>query len=192
MSIDALMELGTPARLDGTPADPADLGDARLIRAFREGDATAFESLYRRLRGRVFGLAVRLTGSRTEGEEITQDVFVRAWEHRRKIESVLHFERWLRRVAIHRWINALRRHDPEPSDDEAAVERLGTRGGSPGARVDLERAIAALPPRLRAVLLLFDLYGLSHQEVADHLDITVGASKVQLHRARRRLQESLQ
>ena len=195
MSIEALMELGTPARLDGTPADladPARLEDARLIRAFREGDATAFESLYRRLRGRVFGLAVRLTGSRTEGEEMTQEVFVRAWEHRRKIESVLHFERWLRGVTIHRWINALRRHDPEPPDDEQAIERVGTPAGSPAARVDLERAIAALPPRLRAVLLLFDLYGLSHQEVADHLDITVGASKVQLHRARRRLQESLQ
>lgn len=191
MSIDALMELGTPARLDGTQADLADLADARLMRAFRAGDAAAFESLYRRLRSRVLGLAARLTGSRGEGEELTQDVFVSAWEHRRKIESVLHLERWLRRVTIHRWINALRRNQPEPADDERTVERLASPPGSPGARVDLERAIAELPPRLRAVLLLFDLYGLSHEEVAEHLDITAGASKVQLHRARRRLQESL-
>jgi RNA polymerase sigma-70 factor, ECF subfamily len=186
---EALMELQPLTRDD---APPAELAEARLLRAFRAGDAAAFETLYDRQRGRIYGLAYRLTGGAAEAEELTQEVFVRVWEHRGKIQNGAHLARWLRRVAVNCWINHLRRLDPTGDDDEERLERQpGAPTAVPGVRLDLERAVAALPPRLRAVLLLFDLYGLSHEEVADHLEITAGASKVQLHRARTRLREML-
>jgi len=184
------------ARMESDPppesgAAAYDLAEERWVRALRAGDGGAFEALYGRHRGRVYGLAFRLTGARAEAEELTQEVFVRAWEHRSGFESGTHLARWLRRVAVNLWINGLRRREPE--GEEPGADRLAGGGAPPsGLRLDLERAIAALPPRLRAVLLLFDLYGLRHEEIAEQLEITAGASKVQLHRARRRLQEMLQ
>jgi RNA polymerase sigma-70 factor (ECF subfamily) len=176
----------------------ADLAEERLLRGLRRGDEPAFETLYRRHTGVVYGLAYRLTGRASDAEELTQEVFARAWEHRERFRSLDHFLRWLKRVAVNGWINDLRRKETAASkagDDE--VERDLEDGaprvpaGSPGLRLDLERALAALSPRLRAVLLLFDLYGLRHDEIAEALGITAGASKVQLHRARTRLQEML-
>ena len=105
-------------------------------------------------------------------------------------------DRWLRRVAVNTWINHVRR------GREASLEEL-TADGPPlegetlppapvGVRLDVERALAALPPALRAVVVLFDVYGLRHEEISGLLDITAGSSKVQLHRARQRLKEWLQ
>ena len=194
---DALWELeaGPDAAL---PA--ADLAEERLLRGLRRGDAGAFETLYRRHASSLYGLAMRLTCRASEAEELTQDVFVRAWEHREDFRSLEHFARWLKRVAVNGWINGLRRRRtaagrPLEEDDgerDAADGAPVTPAGSPGLRLDLERALAALTPRLRAVLLLFDLYGLRHDEIAELLDMTPGASKVQLHRARTRLRETLQ
>jgi len=173
--------------------EPADLEEERLVRAVRSGAAEAFEQLYARHHRRVYGLAWRLTaGGRGEAEEIVQEVFVRAWEHRAKFESALHLRRWLRKVAVNLWINRLRGHESiELGDDERLAREAAPPAASPRVRIDLESAIAGLPPRLRAVLLLFDLYGLRHEEIADELGITAGASKVQLHRARKRLREVL-
>jgi len=118
---------------------------------------------------------------------------VRAWEARGTFASLAHFKNWLRRVTVNEWINRIRRHRPLALDaddgtaDEAAA--LASSSAPPGLRLDLERALAQLSPRLRAVLLLFDLYGLDHAEIGELLGMTVGASKVQLHRARRRLRE---
>ena len=118
---------------------------------------------------------------------------MRAWEARETFESLAHFKRWLRRVTVNEWINRIRRHRPLGLDDEGGVAAeaaaVASRPGAPLLRIDLERALALLSPRLRAVLLLFDLYGLDHAEIGGLMGMTVGASKVQLHRARRRLRE---
>lgn len=174
--------------------EPSDLEEERLVRDLRRDATASFEQLYARHHRRIYGLAFRLTGRPSEAEELVQEVFVRAWDHRAGFRGALHFGRWLRRVAVNTWISQLRRREPASTleDDADEIERRPAADGAPpGTRLDLEAAIAALPPRLRAVLLLFDLYGLRHEEIADQLEITVGASKVQLHRARRRLREVL-
>jgi RNA polymerase sigma-70 factor (ECF subfamily) len=181
----------TPTRL---PA-PSDLEEARWVRALAGGDGTAFEALYRRHAAPIHGFALRLTGRHEEAEELTQEVFVRVWENRRRFASAEHLSNWLRRVVVNAWISRIRRKEPLPfaerEEDGVTIEPEGTPTAAPAVRLDLERGIAALPPRLRAVLLLFDLYGMRHEEIGEQLGITPGASKVQLHRARRRLQEML-
>jgi RNA polymerase sigma factor (sigma-70 family) len=175
---------------------PVELEEERLLAALRGGDEAVFAALYRRHVGPLHGLACRLTSRRSEAEELTQEVFVRAWERRADFRSLDHFGHWLRRVAVNSWINRLRKRrelelavddDGNPSDE---VEAAPT--GAPAIRIDLEAALARLSPRLRAVALLFDLYGYGHEEIAAMLEMTPGASKVQLHRARRRLREMLQ
>ncbi|HEX4953461.1 MAG TPA: RNA polymerase sigma factor [Thermoanaerobaculia bacterium] len=181
---------------------PFEVEEARLVERLRAGDRRAFEDLYRRHLRSVYGLACRLAGDRAEAEELTQEVFVRAWESRERFKSPEHLGHWLRRVSINTWLNRVRRRRPETllpeaeelaegrSADGAAFAAADSAGGSV-ARIDLERALALLPPRLRAVVLLFDLYGQSHEEIAHLLEMTPGSSKVQLHRARRRLKEVL-
>ena len=174
-----------------TAADSADFEEARWIAALRRGDAEAFERLYRRRVDALYGLAWRLTADAAQAEELVQEVFVRAWQHRERFNNGDHFVRWLRQVAIHTWINQLRRARPEAFDDEGEPELPAAPAPAHGERLDVRRAVAALPPRLRAVVVLFDVYGLRHDEISDLMEISVGASKVQLHRARRRLKEML-
>jgi RNA polymerase sigma-70 factor (ECF subfamily) len=183
------------ARPVPAPAAP-ERGADRLVADLRRGDAGAFEALYRQLVAWVFGLAIRLSHDRGEAEELTQEVFVRVWEARSRFDSALHLRNWLRRVTVNEWIDRLRRRRDLSIDDEgagaaAATTALATPATTPGARLDLERALGMLSPRLRAVLVLFDLYGLGHAEIGATLGMTAGASKVQLHRARRRLRELL-
>jgi RNA polymerase sigma-70 factor, ECF subfamily len=186
-------ELAQPQAV-ATEPDPAELAQARLVAGLRRGEPRAFEELYRQLVRGIYALALRLTCQPAEAEELTQEVFARAWEARQSFSSHAHFKNWLRRVSVNEWINRLRRHRHVALDDEEGAgaqtaARLASPPGSPGLRLDLERALALMSPRLRAVLLLFDLYGLEHAEIGELLGMTVGASKVQLHRARRRLRE---
>jgi RNA polymerase sigma-70 factor (ECF subfamily) len=180
--------------LTATGWSPAE-GRGWEIERLRRGDERAFEALYRSHTGAVFGLALRLTGRPADAEELTQEVFVRAWENRCDFESPDHFRRWLRKVAVNHWLTQTRRQRPAALDDEDFPEpedpQSRRAAASPGLKVDLERAIAALPARLRAVLVLFDVYGCRHDEVAELLEVTEGSSKVLLHRARRRLKEML-
>lgn len=186
---------GTATLAESAPP-PADFEAERLVAALRRGDADAFEALYRRTIGTVYGLAWRLTCRSSDAEELAQEVFVRAWEHREQMKSHSHFVHWAKRVAVHCWINELRKKRPsalnsaaDPLDDDPSL--LGTVPAPSGLALDLERAMAALSPRLRAVVTLFDLYGSTHEEIGELLGMTPGGSKVQLHRARTRLREAL-
>ena len=185
--------LSTAVRPPIAGASTAD--ETSLFDRFRSGDGAAFESLYRQEERRVYAFALRLAQRADEAAELVQGVFVKAWENRRRIESREHLARWIRRVLVNDWINGLRRPRAlsfAPLDDgEASFDPPAPAQRNSPARLDLERAIAALPPRLRAVFLLFDLHGHNHEEIAGLLGISAGASKVQLHRARTRLREAL-
>lgn len=166
------------------------------VERLRRGDVRAFETLYRTHCGPLFGLALRLTGRPADAEELTQEVFVRAWEHRSDFDNPDHFRRWLRKVTVNLWLSDVRRRKPLALDDEdgggadqLVDPRSRNAAATPAQRLDLERAIAALPTRMRAVFVLFDVYGYRHEEVGDLLELTAGSSKVLLHRARRRLKE---
>lgn len=179
----------SPARttLDGP-------GDAAQAAA---GDRRAFERLYRAHVDRVFALCARMTADRALAEELTQDVFVRAWEKLALFRGDSSFGTWLHRLAVnvvlnHRVADGRRRRHFDPDDDGDAGDRFPARALSPGVRMDLERAITALPRGARRVFVLHDVEGYTHEEIGAFLGITAGGSKAQLHRARLLLREALQ
>lgn len=174
--------------------EPPD-SDASLVRAARDGDERAFERLYRAHIGRVIALCARLTGSRDRGEELAHDVFVRVWRRLGQFRGDAAFTSWLHRLTVNFVLNERRGEGRRlmrvvPTD---RIETLPARAAatSPGDDVDLERAIAALPPSARAVFVLHDVEGYRHEEIGEMLGIAIGTSKAHLCRARRLLREAL-
>jgi RNA polymerase sigma-70 factor, ECF subfamily len=163
------------------------------------GDRQAFERLYRRNVNRVFALCVRMCGDRMAAEELTQDVFVRAWQKLTLFRGDSAFTTWLHRLAVNVVLNARKTEgrDRRRFDDDETVgeEETHTHGvarvSSPGEAIDLEAAIKLLPAGARRVFVLHDVEGYKHEEIAEMLDITSGGSKAQLHRARMLLREAL-
>jgi len=166
-----------------------------VVRRAQQGDQSAFHELYREHVGRTYALCLRLTGSAAEAEERTQDVFVQAWRTLASFRGESAFSSWLHRLAVNlvlmerrgarrRWMRV------EAVEDPATLER-GGEGPSPALRLDLERAVAALPKGARHVFVLHDVEGYRHEEIGELLGIAVGTSKAQLFRARRLLRGML-
>jgi len=187
----------TDSRADGRIAASADV-DHALARSAAAGDAGAFEALYRRHAARIHGVVARLVGyDRARAEDLVQEAFVRAWQALPAYRFESAFGTWLHRLAVNTALMDLRaaRSRPRGSDDEDALDRLGapdSAGHATALSLDLERAVATLPPRARAVLVLYDVEGWKHEEIADALGMAVGSSKAQLHRARGLLRERLE
>ena len=167
--------------------------DAMLVARARRSDAGAFEQLYRRHVGRVNALCVRLCGDRHHGEDLCQESFVQAWRKLGDFRGDAAFGTWLYRIAANTALGHLRRQRSWPAHEELedAEAMLPAQRGPGPEPIDLERAIAALPPRARAVLVLHDIEGLDHAEIGESLGIAIGTSKAQLHRARQALMGKL-
>jgi RNA polymerase sigma factor (sigma-70 family) len=165
-------------------------GERELVTAAGRGDVAAFEALYRQHVGRVHGVIVRLVGGAgVRADDLTQEAFVRAWQALPGFRFEAAFSTWLHRLAVNTALMELRRRRSRPQDDgdDAAFDLLGTAdsaGHATALSMDLERAVASLPPRARAVLVLYDVEGWKHEEIAAELGMAVGSSKAQLHRAR--------
>ena len=161
------------------------------------GDRQAFERLYRGHVNRVFALCVRMIGDRSSAEELTQDVFVRAWQKLSLFRGDSAFGTWLHRLAVNVVLNARksegrqRQRFETKDDDEQNEFAVAAPTPTPGVAMDLEAAIALLPPGARRVFVLHDVEGYKHEEIAVTLGITAGGSKAQLHRARLLLREAL-
>lgn len=156
------------------------------------GDAHAFGRLYQQHAARIHSLARRMAGD-DDADELTQDVFVRAWEKLRTFRGESAFGTWLHRLAIN-LILAKRATAAKRRSREAGDEALATapgRSAPPEIRMDFERAIQYLPDGARQVFVLFDVEGYRHEEIGEMLGISVGTSKSQLHRARMILREHL-
>jgi RNA polymerase sigma-70 factor, ECF subfamily len=163
-----------------------------LIAAAAEGDARAFEHLYRLFSPRIYGLCFRLTGQREAAEDCTQDSFVAAWRALAGFEQRSRFSTWLHRIAVHAVLARRRglRVDYEVAEPVAGLpDRADPGSGAPP--LDLERAIAGLPDGARHVLVLVGIYGFSHAEAAHALGLAEGTCKAQLHRARGLLSAAL-
>ncbi len=172
-------------------ADPTD-----LIQRAQGGDQVAFERLYRQHVGRVYALCLRFTADAARAEELTQDAFVRAWERLASFRGESAFASWLYRVTVNVVFldsRAARRRSQRvfATDDPAVLERTPDEPPAVGTKLDLERAVAALPPGAREVFVLHDVEGYRHAEIAELTGIAVGTSKAQLFRARRLLREAL-
>lgn len=175
---------------DATQADAAAVDERALVAAAARGEVEAFEALYRRHIGRVHGVIVRLVGSHgARAEDLTQETFVRAWQALPAFRFESAFSTWLHRLAVNTALMELRgrRSRPQDDGDDDALDTIGSAdsaGHATALSLDLERAVATLPPRARAVLVLYDVEGWKHEEIATQLGMAVGSSKAQLHRAR--------
>lgn len=171
--------------------------DSPLVDSARNGDVLAFEQLYQRHRDRVYGLVWRLCGGDSAlAEDLLQEAFVRAWQKLDTFRGDSRFFTWLHRlsanVALSDRRNRLRRGRHEsPMEEQDTRTAVGARDVSAGKRADLEQAIARLPERARAVLVLHDVEGYAHAEIAQMTGMAVGSSKAQLHRARKLVREIL-
>ncbi|MFP5304640.1 MAG: RNA polymerase sigma factor [Gammaproteobacteria bacterium] len=175
--------------------------DTQLARRAAAGDALAFERLYRTHVGRIYGLCVRLVdGDRAKAEQYTQDAFVRAWEKLDSFRGEAEFSTWLHRLTVNlvlgehrllrRWVS-FDEGAGEEADGDATLASGDHAPQAVGDRIDIERALAKLPKGARTVLILHDVEGYRHEEIAGLTGIAVGTSKAQLHRARRLMREWL-
>jgi RNA polymerase sigma-70 factor (ECF subfamily) len=170
------------------------VGQSELVRRAQAGETDAFGALYRAHAGRVYALCLRLEGDAARADELTQDVFVRAWERLDSFKGLSSFGTWLHRLAVNVVLtdrrSAWRREQRVfGTDDPAALEQ--PRRSEPGLALDLERAIATLPAGARTVFVLHDVEGYQHAEIARMTGIAEGTSKAHLFRARRLLREAL-
>jgi RNA polymerase sigma-70 factor (ECF subfamily) len=145
-----------------------------------ERDHEAFERLYRRYLSRIYSLCARLSGSPTKGEELTEEVFVRAWEELPQLGGESAFAPWLHRLATNVVLDERIVDGSAPVTTEQDVEKL-----------DVGQAIDRLPAEARRILVLHDVEGYRHEEIAEILGITAGGSKAKLRRARVVLKEAL-
>ncbi len=168
----------------------AEVVDAALAAS---GDAHAFERLYRSHVARIHGLARRMINA-DAADELTQDVFVRAWQKLGTFRGESQFGTWLHRLAINvilarRATLGTQRERYEDGDE--AFESVAARPAQTELGMDFETAMGRLPPGAREVFVLHDVEGFRHEEIAETLGIAVGTSKAQLHRARMMLRKHL-
>jgi RNA polymerase sigma-70 factor, ECF subfamily len=185
------MDDSPPAVDRSVPLMPADAGDVALAQS---GDHQAFERLYRANVGRVHALVWRMAGPERV-DELTQDVFVRAWEKLGSFRGEASFSTWLHRVAVNLLLSrrAAHRRERERHDEHDGVLDVQTsRQRGPELVLDLETAIRRLPEGAKQVFVLHDVEGYRHQEIAELMGIAVGTSKAQLHRARMLLRGHLE
>ena len=142
---------------------------------------------------RIHGLARRMAGPES-ADDLTQEIFIRVWEKLASFRGDAGFGTWLHRLAIN-WIlskrESIRRWDSRHVSADGLLVGLRSRPKTPGLRLDFEGAIATLPDGARQVFVLYDVEGYSHKEISGLLEISVGTSKSQLHRARMLLREVL-
>ncbi|MGE5126913.1 MAG: RNA polymerase sigma factor [Betaproteobacteria bacterium] len=170
--------------------------ERRLVGDAQKGDLLAFERLYRDNERKVFALCLRLSCDAALAEELTQEVFVRAWRKLSTFRGDSAFSSWLYPITVNVALSerrSRRRRDARfvATEDPAQLERT-PRAPQPEMGFDLAKALATLPPGARAVFVLHDVEGRTHEEIADLLDLAPGTSKAQLHRARRLLREVLE
>lgn len=189
------MGLAQLGRIDAKVDNTIDLVN-QMVRQAQSGDADAFEGVYRAHVGRIHALCLRMSGDVQQAESLTQDVFVRAWEKLSSFRAESQFSTWLHRLAINvvlqdrrsRGRRQAREHTVENLEDYATAVTQAM----PGTKVDLERAIAGLPPGAREVLVLRDVQGFKYREIAEIKGVSLGTVKAQIHRARILVQEALE
>jgi RNA polymerase sigma-70 factor (ECF subfamily) len=177
---------------------PADLAD--VVAAAREGDRGAFDEIVRRTYVDTYTLAVRLTATEEDARDVVQEAYLRAWKGIRRFRGDAQFSTWMYRITANTaaTVSSKRRRQrtvhiddvADPVETEVALHpELATENTELMGR--LSAALDELPPRLRSLVVLKDVYGLSHEDIAEELGISVTAAKVRLHRGRKRMRDLL-
>jgi RNA polymerase sigma-70 factor (ECF subfamily) len=174
--------------------------DPALLTRLRAGDARAFEELVTTYQHRIFGLALRMLGSRAEAEDVAQETFLRAHRALGAFRGEARLGTWLyaiaSRLCLDRLASGERRYGRADAD---ALLSLPAEGGDAAAALErselgqaLHEAIAALPEERRLVIALRDLEGLAYEEIAEVLGLELNTVRSRLHRARLDLKAKLE
>jgi len=175
-----------------TPSMPLSALSA-LIKRSKEGDEGAMEKIYEQYKRPLFNLAYRYTFDRLAAEDLLQDIFVKIFSHLGEVDRDETFVGWMYRIAINtcysylrsrrsREAHSVRLSEVEGKKEEAVFDRHEESLAGP-----LDEAAGKLPEKLRAVFMLHDVQGHTHEEIGRILGITVGTSKSQLFKARMRI-----
>ncbi len=171
-----------------------------MVDQAKDGDQRAFEEIVRRTYADTYTLAFRLTGDEEDARDVVQETYLRVHKGLARFRGDAQFTTWLHRVTANCASTFLgrrgkHRHDPLPDDpsivDEHPRHDPALRADVGQLRSQLTEALRALPPKLRSVIVLRDIYDLPHEAIAAELGISESAAKVRLHRARKRLRERL-
>lgn len=168
------------------------MSDAQLIAAAREGDRRAMAALYTAHCGRVYSVVRRMVGDDHLAEDVSQDAWVRAFQKLHLFRGDASFGTWMHRLAVNAALNRLRRAGKRPNVESSA--EWWTSAPVPADETVLNQkmlgqALDRLSPGYRQVLVLHDVEGLTHEEIAERLGVSVGTSKSQLHKARARMRD---
>ena len=185
--------------------DVVELPESEAIPRAQGGDSDAFERIYKLHSRRVYALCLRMIGNTAEAEDLTQEAFLAVFRKIRTFRGESAFSTWLHRIAANLVLMRLRKKtivevSPETHSEPLPYHsKLRAELGRPDLllsgsidRINLERAIDQLPPSHKLVVDLHDIQGFKHKEIAQIMGWSIGNSKAQLHRARRRLRELLQ
>ncbi len=169
-----------------------------LVARAQEGDRVAFDELVRRTHADTYTLAYRLCGNEEDARDVVQDAYLRAFKGLKRFRGDAQFTTWMYRITAN-CANTLmgkrqkHRHDEllDTVEDTDLARDPAAHADVMALRDDLSDALAELSPKLRAVVLLRDVYELPHEDIAAELGISETAAKVRLHRARLQLKERL-
>ena len=172
--------------------------DFGLIKEAVGGSAAAFKELYNSHVNRIYALCLRYSQDSDTADELTQEVFIKAWEKLGSFQFGSKFSSWLYTIATNQFLMMKR-------SEKRFAERVNTFGenqlrDNPLLRpsvshdysIDVEKALAKLPEQARLTFVLHDIEGYKHHEISEIMNIQVGTSKAHLHRARKMLREELQ
>lgn len=174
--------------------------EANLVAAAKAGDEGAFAELVRLTHTSTYTMAYRLMGNEDDARDVVQDVYLRAFRSLKRFRGDARFSTWLYRItansaATHLARRKKDRHDEIGPEEAVADSRPDSdpqlRAEAGVLRDRVNSALAELPEKLRAVVVLRDVYDMSHESIAEELGISEAAAKVRLHRARRKLREKL-
>lgn len=186
-------------RVTVTGERPQSATDLELARAAAAGDKEAFEKLYQQYYRRVYSLSLRMVSDPALAEDMTQEVFLQVYRKIGSFRGDSAFTTWLHSLTVNQILMHFRKRGVklEQSASESDFTNVvdtplqSTRRSSIVDRLALDKAISELPRGYRTVFVLHDIEGYEHEEIANMLDVTVGTSKSQLHKARMRLRELL-
>ena len=190
----------SPSNVGADRESQSSLDMVALVERAKSGDREAFDRLVRVTHSDAYALALRLTGSTEDAHDVVQEAYLRAYRSVGRFRGEALFSTWLYRIvancaATHVGRRQLHRHDHLGAHDDVVDTRPDydptLQGDLATLRENLDAAIRDLPPRLRSVVVLRDMYDLPHEAIAKELGISVTAAKVRLHRARRRLREQV-
>jgi len=189
-------------------SSPIDIDDeAAIVAQARLGDAKAFSELLRRYEGKIFRLALHITQNREDAEDVLQEAFLKAYEHLDQFQGQSRFYTWIVRIAVNQALMKLRKRKSDRSvsldetidtGEDTVAREIAAWDENPEQRYSREEineilgsAIDGLTPIYRAVFVLRDVDGLSTEEAAEALDLSVPAVKSRLLRARLQLRDKL-